>query len=97
MSVNIKEDGQLVRLAGLFAIGSPGLFPKFIIESTAGDTLTVSTPGGGSITPTQVSGSTTEWECDVPDYGTYSVISTIAGYSTNVNVNKAKVYNILFE
>lgn len=71
-----------------------GLLPHFYIDSEAGSTVTVTTPSGGTITPTLMSSG--HWECDVPTYGTYIVHAVLNGEDATktVAVNEVREYHI---
>ena len=73
-----------------------GMSAKFLITSETGSTVTVTTPSGIVITPTQVTGSTTQWECESTEYGNHIVESDLNGVTaqTTVSVDTCKVYNV---
>lgn len=74
--------------------GSGGLLPHIVITSEAENTITVTTPSGSTITPTStVSGV---WECDVDEYGIYTIDATYSGHDAEetVNVDTVKVYPV---
>ena len=73
-----------------------GMSAKILITSNAGATVTVTLPSGRVKTATQVSGSTTQWECYTTEYGTHTVSSTLNGYTQTgtVSVDQCKIYTI---
>lgn len=73
---------------------SGGILPHFYIDSESGSTVTVTTPSGDTITPTQISSG--HWECDVPDYGVYTVHAVLNGEdaTVSVTVDTVKEYHI---
>ena len=73
-----------------------GMSAKILITSNAGATVTVTLPSGRVKTATQVSGSTTQWECYTTEYGTHTVSSTLSGYTQTgtVSVDQCKIYTI---
>lgn len=72
-----------------------GMSAKFLITSDAGSTVSVTTPSGTVISATQVSGSTTQWECESTEYGTHTINSVLSNVtaSTTVNVDTCKMYS----
>ena len=71
-----------------------GLLPHFYIDSEAGSTVTVTTPSGGTITPTLMSSG--HWECDVPSYGVYTIHSVLSGEDATLTltVDDVKEYHV---
>lgn len=72
------------------------LRPYIKVTSDAGSTVTI-TKGSTTITLTQVSGSTTEWEGYPNAYGTWTVKSVLAGAddaTTTVTVDAVKTYAV---
>jgi len=73
-----------------------GMLAHILITSDAGSTVTVTTPSGDVITATQVTGSTTQWECDTSEYGVHYIDSVLGGEDERVTltVDTCKVYSI---
>ena len=73
-----------------------GMSAKLLITSDAGSTVTVTTPSGIVISATQVSGSTTLWECNTSEFGVHTIDAILSGDDAqiNVNVDTCKVYTI---
>jgi hypothetical protein len=72
------------------------LRPYIKVTSDAGSTVTI-TKGTETITLTQVSGSSTEWEGHPTSYGTWTVKSVLAGAddaTTTVTVDAVKTYAV---
>ena len=72
------------------------LRPYIKVTSDAGSTVTI-TKGTETITLTQVSGSSTEWEGHPTAYGTWTVKSVLAGAddaTTTVTVDAVKTYAV---
>lgn len=74
--------------------GSSGLLPHIVITSEAENTITVTTPSGSTITPTSTSSGV--WECDVDEYGIYTIDATYDGHDAEeiVTVDTVKVYPV---
>ncbi len=72
-----------------------GLLPHLKIISDAGSTVTV-TKGQTVITPEQSAGSTTMWECDIPEYGVWTIDAVLAGddAQVTVNIDAVKIFTI---
>ena len=75
---------------------SGGILPKLLITSDAGSTVTVTYPDSTVVSATQVSGSTTQWECIVPGFGTYTIDAVLSGddAQASVVVDTCKIYTI---
>lgn len=73
-----------------------GMLAHILITSDAGSTVTVTTPSGDVITATQVTGSTTQWECDTQEYGVHIIDAVLAGDDAqySLTVDACKVYPI---
>ncbi len=71
-----------------------GLLPHFYIDSEAGSTVTVVAPDSSIIYPTQISSG--HWECDVPDYGVYTIHAVLNGDDAVITqtVDDVKEYHI---
>lgn len=78
----------------VYNIASGGLLPHLYIDSEAGSTVTVITPDSQTITPTQISSG--HWECDVPDYGVYTIHAVLNGDDAviTLTVDDVKEYHI---
>ena len=75
------------------------LRPYLVITSEAGSTVTIS-KGGVTITATQKSGSTTEWEVCPTSYGTWLVSSDLPGAdvaTSTITIDAVKTYAITVE
>ena len=75
------------------------LRPYLVVTSEAGSTITIS-KGGETITATQKSGSTTQWEVCPTSYGTWTVSSDLPGAdiaSTTIVIDAVKTYAITVE
>ena len=74
--------------------GGGGLLPHLYIDSEAGSTVTVVAPDSSVITPTQISSG--HWECDVPDYGVYTIHAVLNGDDAviTLTVDDVKEYHI---
>lgn len=72
--------------------GGGGMLPHFLITSEAGATITITTPTGTTISPISTGSGT--WECDVDEYGTYTINSLLLGVTvtTTVVVDMVKRY-----
>lgn len=70
-----------------------GLIPHLIIISETGSTVTV-TKGAWSTTATET--STGHFECDVPEFGTYTIDAVLAGDDAQVSlvVDAVKIYTV---
>ena len=81
--------------SNVFVMETPaeGLKPHFVITSDTGSTVTV-TKGGTTYTTTET--STGIFECNVADYGTYTVSSVLNGdtATATVSVDDVKIYNV---
>lgn len=81
--------------SNVFVMETPaeGLKPHFVITSDTGSTVTV-TKGGTTYTATET--STGIFECNVADYGTYTVTSVLNGdtATSTVSVDDVKIYNV---
>lgn len=71
-------------------IPGKGISPKFVIKTT-GTAPTVTNPDGSS-TPVNASGVSNQWECEVNDFGVYTI--TVNGDIKDVFVYCVNVYNI---
>lgn len=73
-----------------------GMLAHILITSDAGSTVTVTTPSGDVITATQVTGSTTQWECDTQEYGVHIIDAVLDGDDAqySLTVDTCKVYSI---
>ena len=65
--------------------------PHLVIIAAAGSTITV-TKDGSSVTPTQTTGSTTMWECNLPSFGTWIVSD--GSITRTVDVTKVQEYTV---
>ena len=77
--------------------GGGGILPHLVILSDAGSTVTVTYPDGvTTVTATQTPGSTTQWECDVTEFGTYTIDAVINGDDAQISVavDTVKIYTI---
>ena len=75
------------------------LRPYLVVTSEAGSTITIS-KGGETITATQKSGSTTQWEVYPTSYGTWTVSSDLPGAdiaTTTIVIDAVKTYAITVE
>ena len=75
------------------------LRPYLVVTSEAGSTITIS-KGGETITATQKSGSTTQWEVCPTSYGTWTVSSDLPGAdiaTTTIVIDAVKTYAITVE
>lgn len=75
------------------------LRPYLVVTSEAGSTITIS-KGGETITATQKSGSTTQWEVNPTSYGTWTVSSDLPGAdiaTTTIVIDAVKTYAITVE
>lgn len=75
------------------------LRPYLVVTSEAGSTITIS-KGGETITATQKSGSTTQWEVHPTSYGTWTVSSDLPGAdiaTTTIVIDAVKTYAITVE
>ncbi len=71
----------------------------FLITSDAGSTVTVTDPDGTVTPATQVSGSTTEWECEATAFGNYTITSVLGGstQTQTVTADICKLYLVHVE
>ena len=75
------------------------LRPYLVVTSEAGSTITIS-KGGKTITATQKSGSTTQWEVCPTSYGTWTVSSDLPDAdiaTTTIVIDAVKMYAITVE
>ena len=75
------------------------LRPRVVITSDPGSTVTL-VKGTETVTATQVSGSTTEWEANLSDYGTWTIHSvlSVAGDATQtITIDAVKLYTATVE
>lgn len=75
------------------------LRPYLVVTSEAGSTITIS-KGGETITATQKSGSTTQWEVCPTSYGTWTVSSDLPDAdiaTTTIVIDAVKMYAITVE
>lgn len=73
---------------------SAGLLPHLYIDSEPESTVTVVAPDSSVITPTQISSG--HWECDVPNYGVYTIHAVINGDDAvmTLTVDDVKEYHV---
>ena len=73
-----------------------GMQAKIIVNTSAGSTVNVTDPSGTSLTVTQVTGSTTQWQCDTLEYGTHTITCSLNGNTATqtVTVDTCKVYEV---
>lgn len=71
-----------------------GMSARIVINADAGSTVSITTPGGETITPEVV--TSTVWKADVTEYGTYSVTAISSGVTRtqSVLVDTVKIYTI---
>lgn len=71
-----------------------GIFPYLYIDSEPGSTVTVTTPTGGTITPTAAGSG--HWECELEGYGVYVIHSILNGEDAvySLTVDTVKEYHI---
>jgi len=87
----LKYDATLQRWVNGEDTG--GLLPHLVITSETGATVTV-VKGGDTITATET--STGVYECDVPEFGTYTCHSLLNGddATVDITVDTVKVYSV---
>ena len=93
MSVNkVNSDGSLLRVAG--AGGGGGLLPHLIIISEDGESEVKAVKGSTEIIATRTSAG--HYECDVPEFGTWTIHAVLNGDDAQVNlvVDTVKVYTV---
>lgn len=83
------------------AIGgsSGGSSPShLIIISSAGSTVEVETPSGETITATQTTGSTTQWECDTTEFGEHTITITLSStdYTHDIDINCTESIKVIY-
>lgn len=92
MSVNkVNSDGSLLRVAGG---GGGGLLPHLIIISEDGESEVKAVKGSTEIIATRTSAG--HYECDVPEFGTWTIHAILNGDDATVNlvVDTVKVYTV---
>ena len=79
--------------------GSGGSSPShLIIISSAGSTVEVETPSGETITATQTTGSTTQWECDTTEFGKHTITITLSStdYTHDIDINCTESIKVIY-
>lgn len=79
--------------------GSGGASPSHMyIISSAGSEIEVETPSGETITPTQTTGSTTQWECDTTEFGEHAITVTLSStdYTHNIDINCTEAIKVIY-
>lgn len=73
---------------------SGGLLPHLYIDSEPQSVVTVVAPDSSVIVPTQISSG--HWECDLPDYGVYTIHAVINGDDAvmTLTVDDVKEYHV---
>lgn len=101
--INDPENGQVLTFNGdseKWENANPaagGIMPHLVIISDVGSTVTVTYPDGvTTVMATQTPGSTTQWECDVTEFGTYTIDAVLNGDDAQISVvvDTVKIYTI---
>lgn len=80
--------------------GSGGASPSHMyIISSAESEIEVETPSGETITPTQTTGSTTQWECDTTEFGEHTITVTLSNvdYTHDVIIESVEVVKVIYD
>ena len=95
------DDDTNILVTNDYTPGGGGGSPSHIfINSAATSEISVLLPDGvTSVEPTQVSGSTTQWECDVVSFGTYTISIELGGstYTHTFDIEMVGVYSITYD